>query len=88
MNKDKKIIIANVLALSMGIVWIACSLFVWLLPELSMTIANWWLHGLDVQVMGKWNLTLVNFVMGGLTAAASWFVVFVFGWCWEKLNQS
>jgi len=86
--KDKKMAVANSFALAMAVIWIICSIAVWLLPDLSMAISNWWMHGLDMRVMGVWNLTLANFIMGGLTAIVSaWLAGWILGWSWEIVNR-
>lgn len=80
--------IANVLAVTSGILWVICALFVVLLPELAYNITGWWLHGLDISPLGYWNITLGGLVMGGISLVlAGWVSGLVFGWAVELLNK-
>ena len=86
--KNLKIKLANTLALSMGVIWILCALIVWMLPDFSMQVMIWWMHGLDMSALGDWDLTFGSLVYGGLTAIlVSWLSGFVIGWSWEKVNN-
>lgn len=86
--KLDKIVLANAFALSTAIFWVICSAIVYLLPAFSLTVANWWMHGLDVSLMGNWNITFTNFIWGGITITASlWATGYIFGWAWEKMSK-
>ena len=79
--------VANALAVTTAFLWVLCTAFVWLLPSLSLTIVEWWMHGMSLEVMGEWNLTATNFVLGGLTLTVSaWVSGWVFGWVWRKMG--
>lgn len=85
--KGKNLAIANALALTMAILWVLCGVVVLLLPDLSMTVVNSWMHGLDMRTMGEWNIMPGSFILGGLTAVgSSWVVGWIFGWSWDKVN--
>jgi hypothetical protein len=86
---DKKMKIANASALAMAVIWLICSIGVWLLPDFSMKITNSWMHGMDVGgVMGMWSLTWSNFLVGGVSAVlASWLVGYIFAWALEKTSK-
>ena len=87
MKLDKSVL-ANAFALATAILWIICSLFIILLPDLSIIVSKWWVHGLDITVMGNWSLDLINFLLGGLTLIISaWVSGYIFGWSWEKASQ-
>lgn len=76
--------LANAFALAMAILWTLCSVFVWLLPDLSLQITSWWMHGMDLSVMSGWHLTASNFLLGGITAViASWATGWTLGWSWQ-----
>lgn len=86
--KLNKIGLAYAFALATAILWTICSAFIVLLPDVSMTILKWWMHGMDVAVMGNWSLDLANFFLGGLTLVISaWVSGYIFGWSWEKVRQ-
>jgi hypothetical protein len=79
--------VANAFALTTVVIWIVCSVVVWLFPGFSMLITKWWMHGMEIGIMGEWNLTLYNFIMGGLTLGVSfWIIGWIFGWAWEKVG--
>lgn len=86
--KLDKTVLANTFALATVILWTTCSLFIVLVPNLSMIVLKWWMHGMDLTVMGDWSLNLTNFILGGLTLAVSaWVSGYIFGWSWEKLSR-
>lgn len=80
--------LANALALATTVFWVACSAIVWVFPAFSMQITTWWMHGLDMSVMGDWNLNLNNFLLGGISAVISaWASGWVLGWSWEQVSK-
>lgn len=82
-----KMVLANAFGLATAVLWALCSAIVWLLPGFSLTVTRWWMHGMDVSGLGNWNLTLGNFVGGGVTAVISaWVSGWVLGWAWEKMS--
>lgn len=79
--------LANTFALSMAILWILCSAFIWLLPDFSWTITSWWMHGMDLSAMGNWHLTFDNLLFGGIAAVISaWITGWVIGWSWQVVG--
>ncbi len=85
--KLNKTVLANAFALVTVVLWTLCSAIVWLLPNFSMTVFKWWMHGMNMSGLGNWNLTLGNFVGGGVTAIISaWVSGWVFGWAWEMVS--
>lgn len=86
--KLEKTALANAFALATAIAWVVCSAFVFILPDLSMTVTNWWVHGLSLSSLGSFKLDLTNFLLGGITLTiAFWGVGYVFGWSWEKTSK-
>ncbi|MFV1917031.1 MAG: DUF5676 family membrane protein [Patescibacteria group bacterium] len=86
--KLDKIVLANAFALVAAVLWVVCSAIVWLLPELSLSVTRWLVHGLNIGVLGSWNLNLSNLLLGGITLIASmWVIGWVFGWAWEKMSK-
>lgn len=87
MKKNNNALLANAFGLAMAILWTLCALFVWLLPDFSLMITSWWMHGMDISVMGGWNLSLGSFLFGGITAVvASWITGWVLGWSWQQVG--
>lgn len=86
--KLDKLTIANALALASAILWLLCTVIVAILPDFAMTVANWWMHGLDMSTMGQWNITFSSFFLGGITlVVSSWATGYIFAWSWEKMSK-
>jgi hypothetical protein len=87
MDLDKKVL-ANAFALATVVLWVICSAIVYLLPDFTLLITELWMHGMDMEVMGTWNLTFTNFIWGGLTLTVSaWITGYIFGWSWERVSK-
>jgi len=80
--------IANAFTLATGVLWLLCSAFVAIFPDFSYKVTEWWLHGMNIDSLGKFNLSWGNFFWGGLTLVISlWIVGYVLGWSFEILNR-
>lgn len=78
--KTNKIIYANTFAVTVAFIWLVCTLGIWLFPDLSLTMGKWFMHGLDMTVMGTWKVTVDGFILGGLVLVAfGWLSGYVFG---------
>ena len=76
--------LANALAVTSGILWIVCSILIWLVPEFSLSATRWWFMGLDIGALGHFNLDANIFLLGGLsTVVSTWIVGYVLGWLLE-----
>lgn len=76
--------LANAFALAMAVLWAICSAVIWLLPDFSLTVTGWWMHGMDLSTMGGWHLTFSNFLLGGIAAIVSaWVTGWILGWSWQ-----
>jgi len=85
--KLDKMVLANAFGLATAILWVVCSLMVALLPNFSWEVMRWWMHGMDLSVMGRWNLTISNFLLGGITAIASaWITGWILAWSWQTVG--
>ena len=49
-------------ALSVGIVWLVCSLFVWAMPDLTNEFASFMMH---MEINKLWRIDIVGVVIGG-----------------------
>lgn len=77
--------LANGLALATAILWVICSAFVAVFPDLSLKVTQWWMHGMELEAF---SLGLGNFVWGGLTLVGSfWIVGYLLGWSLEYVNK-
>jgi len=59
---------ANAAATTVGIIYVVCRLLVGLFPDLMMSIAQSWFHGLT---FGSWSISTGNFMVGLISAVAS-----------------
>ena len=63
---------ANAVSVTSAILYVFCRIAVSLFPDLSMSIAQSWFHGLEISKVTGWSLSLGSFVLGlvSLTVAA------------------
>jgi len=79
---------ANALATTTGILFIACRILVGLLPDLMFSIAQSWLHGIELTKLGTWNPTLSTFFLGLISSAATaWLIGYVFANAHNYFNR-
>ena len=80
--------LAGSFALATAVLWTLCSAFVAIFPDFSFKVTKWWLHGMNIESLGSFNLGWGNFIWGGLTLALSfWVVGYVLGWSLEIVNK-
>ena len=78
--KNNKIIYANSFAMTVAFVWVICTLGIALLPDFSLTMSRWFMHGLDMKSLGIWKVTIDGFILGGLVLTGfGWLAGYVFG---------
>jgi hypothetical protein len=75
--KLKEMALANALAAAMAVSWVICTLFVVLFPGLSLSLTRDMIHGLNVEALGSWQITLGNFISGGVMLSV---FAWIFGW--------
>ncbi|MEK7597266.1 MAG: DUF5676 family membrane protein [Patescibacteria group bacterium] len=77
--KHNPISTANAAAVTVAIVYIVCRVGVSLFPDLSMTIAQSWFHGIKLTQISELNLSLGSFVLGLTTSTiGTWLVGYLF----------
>ena len=70
---------ANVAAVTVAVVYIVCRVAIVLFPDLVMTIAQAWFHGLELSKVSGWNLSLGSFILGLVTSSGgAWLVGYLF----------
>ena len=80
--------LASAFALANAVLWTLCSAFVAVFPAFSYKVTKWWLHGMNIDVLGDFNLGWSNFLWGGLTLVVSfWVVGYVLGWSLEIFSK-
>ena len=64
-------------ALTTGVLWILCSGFVAIFPDISRGVTRWWMHGMELS---GYNVTLGSFMLGGASIVASaWLTGYILG---------
>lgn len=70
---------ANAAGAVVAIIYIVCRVGVSLFPDLSMTIAQSWFHGIQLTQISELDLTFGSFVLGLTTSTISaWLVGYLF----------
>ncbi len=69
---------ANAAGLTTAVVYVVCRVLVGLFPDWFFSMAQSWFHGIELQKLGTWNLTLENFIFGVVTATITAWLI---GWC-------
>ncbi|MEK7101402.1 MAG: DUF5676 family membrane protein [Patescibacteria group bacterium] len=70
---------ANAAAVTVAVIFVVCRLAVALFPDLAMTIAQSWFHGLQLSKVTGWDLSLGSFILGLVTSTGgAWLVGYIF----------
>ncbi|MEK7177989.1 MAG: DUF5676 family membrane protein [Patescibacteria group bacterium] len=70
---------ANAVAVTTAIIYIVCRVGVSLFPDLSMTIAQSWFHGIQLTQISELNFSLGSFILGLVTlTVGTWLVGYLF----------
>ena len=70
---------ANAASVTVAIVYIVCRIGIALFPDLAMSIAQSWFHGIQLTQISELNLTLSSFVLGLATSTiGTWLVGYFF----------
>ncbi|MEK7078771.1 MAG: DUF5676 family membrane protein [Patescibacteria group bacterium] len=86
--KVNKMMYANAFAVTVSFVWLICSFGVAFLPDLSLTMSKWFMHGLDMTSLGLWKVTIDGFILGGLVLVGfGWVTGYVFGGSMEYFGK-
>lgn len=77
--KHEPNVTGNAAAITVAALYIVCRVAVALFPDLSMSVAQSWFHGLELSKVSSWNLSLGSFVLGLVTSAGgAWLVGYVY----------
>ena len=70
---------ANAATITVAVIFVACRVAVALFPDLAMTIAQSWFHGLQLSKVSGWDLSLGSFILGLVTSSGgAWLVGYLF----------
>ena len=87
--KIDKLAFANALAATTAVINVLCALAIALAPDLAMTIAQSWFHGLDLSRISSWNVTVGSFVLGLVTLTAlAWGAGYGFAFAYNLFAKS
>ena len=79
---------ANALATTTAGIYVVCRVLIGLFPDLSFTIAQSWLHGVQLTKLDTWSLTMPSFFLGLITATiGAWFVGWCFAHCYNFFSK-
>ena len=79
---------ANALAVTTAVIYVVCALAVILFPDLAMSVAQSWFHGLDLTKISSFNITFGSFVLGIITATGgAWLVGLVFAKAYNQFSR-
>ena len=77
---------ANAAAVTVAIIFVVCRVAVALFPDLAMTIAQSWFHGLQLSKVSGWDLSLGSFILGLVTSSGgAWLVGYLFANAYNSL---
>lgn len=80
--------VANAVAVTTTIVFVACRILVGLFPELSFAVAQSWFHGIALSQLETWNLTVSSFVLGLVSSAiTAWVIGYLFAYIYILLAK-
>ena len=86
--KNNTFVIANTLAVTTGIFFVACRLLVGLFPDLMFSIAQSWFHDIVLTKATTLDLTIETLVLGLVSSmGTSWIVGFLFSTVYGHLNK-
>ncbi|KKR72294.1 MAG: hypothetical protein UU81_C0044G0013 [Microgenomates group bacterium GW2011_GWC1_41_8] len=70
---------ANAAAVTVAVLYVVCRIAIALFPDLAMSVAQSWFHGLELSKVSSWNLSMGPFILGLVTSVISaWLVGYVF----------
>ena len=85
-HKLNAIKVANSLAVTTAVVYLVCIVAVWLAPEITTTIGNYLLHGVDVSRLVEartFSYSLTSLIIGTI---AGWLTGALFATVYNKLG--
>ena len=86
--KKQTYMIANTLAVTVAVIYVFCALSIVLFPDLAITVAQSWFHGLDISKISSQNVTASSFVLGLITATGgAWLVGYLFTFVHKQLAK-
>ena len=76
---------ANAAALTVGVIYLVCALSVLLFPDMVLSIARTWFHGVTLSEFSNTSITPVSFLVGLFTSGAGgWAIGYVFAYFYNS----
>lgn len=70
---------ANATAVTTAVIYVVCAAAVGLFPDVSMTIAQSWMHGINLSQVSGWSATPGSLIFGFITATiGGWLAGYIF----------
>ena len=70
---------ANAAAVTVAALYVICRIAIVLFPDLAMSVAQSWFHGLELSRVSSWNLSLGSFILGfGTSTIGAWVIGYIF----------
>lgn len=87
--KHEHHVAAKAAALTIGVVYIFCWLALWIAPQLSMSIARSWFHGIDLnKIAVPVSLDPGSLLIGLITSVVgTWLVVYVYNYLYMLISK-
>ena len=79
--KNNSLVIANSLAVTTAVIYVVCAAAALLVPDLYLSVAQSWFHGMDLSKIAFVNITIGSFLTGLITiTAAAWLLGYLFSY--------
>ncbi|KKR54776.1 MAG: hypothetical protein UT92_C0013G0012 [Candidatus Curtissbacteria bacterium GW2011_GWA1_40_24] len=79
--------LANAAAITIGAIYIVCSILVVLLPGFFKVVSQSWFHGVDLSLIWTGSAR-GNFLLGLITAVVgAWLVGYIFAWFYNQFAK-
>lgn len=87
--KNNPMATANSLALTVGIIYIACRILVGLFPGLMYSIAQSWFHDIKLTQLDVESLSISTFILGFVSSIVSaWIVGYMYSYIRKLMKSS
>ena len=78
---------ANAIAISTGVIYVACAAFVAILPNVSKAVMLSWFHGINLETLWT-GAPRGNFILGLTTSAVgTWLMGYLFAKTYNKFSK-
>lgn len=80
--------LANAMAATTGVFFVVCRLLVSLFPDLMFSVAQSWLHGIELTKLVSLDSSIQTFIVGLISSAITvWIFGYIFGATYNYFNK-